>query len=305
MRGSLVVALACLSCSSTPGSLFSPRPVNPVAIERACAMEVSCFTSPPITPGGSCVTQFEVGLATGTGIFFGPSAQDLERYIDCANSSSSCTAALTCASRNHGPDWCNAHPSATCDGDTLVGCVGGWGLELADCTSVGLHCNTANGSSSCNDGKACDPTAAAFCNGSQLVTCDSVTKLESRIDCATIFSGGRCVSTTSGTSSSTGCVPAPSPGCAADGATCDGKTAVVCSLGAQFRVDCGQFASHCAVDPMGKFACVPDATNCASSMPDSCVGDSLELCANGSLVQERCTDIGLTTCDATAAARCK
>ena len=43
-------------------------------------MMLSCLPSPPLTPGASCVSQFETGLASGLGIFFGPSADNLERF---------------------------------------------------------------------------------------------------------------------------------------------------------------------------------------------------------------------------------
>jgi len=302
MRRALVLLLACSGCGSSGSSSgpFSPRPVDPEAIRHACAMEISCFQSPPITPGGSCVSQFEMGLATGIGIFFGPSADDLQRYVGCASSSSNCTDALDCASVNHGPDWCNAHPNGGCDGDTLVYCVDGWGLERADCSAMGLHCATANGASSCSDGKTCDPTTStARCDGNRYVQCNGSTKLESSVDCGKLYGGGTCMHLTMGSSSTTGCFPPASGSCGQDGVTCDGATAVVCSYGTQLRVACGQFASHCVVGSSGTFDCVPDASNCTASTADSCDGNALKMCVNGNLVDTACSSIGLTTCQST------
>jgi hypothetical protein len=308
MRRALVMLLACTACGRprSGSSPYSPLPVDPDAIRRACAMEVSCFATPPITPGGSCVSQFELGLATGIGIIFGPSATDIARYVKCSGSSPSCADALNCASGNHGPAWCGAHSSPTCDGDTLVGCIGGWGLELNDCTATGQHCRTANGFSSCSDGSACDPSVPAHCTGNRFVECDAGSKLESSIECGALYAGGRCISVTMGGSSTTGCFPAASASCGADGATCDGTTAVICAFGAQYRVACGQFASHCVVDNMGKFDCVPDASGCTASSPDTCSGSALVVCVNGGYASTPCTDIGLSTCQsAGGAARCQ
>jgi hypothetical protein len=73
MKSAILIALGCVACgSSGTGTSFPPRAVNPDAIRKACAMEVSCLKDPPLTPAGNCVSQFESGLATGIGIFFGP-----------------------------------------------------------------------------------------------------------------------------------------------------------------------------------------------------------------------------------------
>jgi hypothetical protein len=300
MGRALVLLVACASCGGSGGNPYAPRPVDPDAVRKACAIELSCLASPPLTPGGNCVSSFEYGLATGFGIFFGPSASDLARYVDCAKGASSCTDALTCASKNHGPDWCAAHAGPTCDGDVLVSCLGGWGLEQVDCTAFGQRCGTANGAGTCTDGKTCDPTATDHCAGNLFVTCDSTTKLESSVDCSALRSGGTCVDMRVNGSGTIGCFPSASASCGPDSASCDGAAAVVCLDGIQLRVECGQFASHCVVTN-GKFDCVPDATSCTSSSPDSCSGTALQLCQNGSYVQVPCASLGLAACDASGA----
>src|SRR4030095_12823071 len=110
--------LACAACGS-PAQSITPHQVSPDAVRRTCAMEVSCLPNPPISSGGSCVSQFENGLATGLRLFFGPSAADLQRYVDCSVAAPDCMSALNCASGNHGPTWCAANPSGGCDGDVL------------------------------------------------------------------------------------------------------------------------------------------------------------------------------------------
>ena len=295
----MVIVIAAAGCGSAHSPLIGPQPVNADHIQRACAMEVSCLSSAPITPAGNCVSEFEIGLATGEGIFFGPSASDLSRYVSCADSASDCASALGCASRNHGADWCNAHPNGGCDGDVVISCVAGWGLEQLDCTQLGMHCAmAASGAASCSDGNSCDPqTTQAHCSGNRFVDCNASTGLESAIDCAALVAGGTCQQTVSGSSSSAGCRPPQSPSCGTnDSEACDGTTLVVCSAGAVVRVDCTQFGSHCMAMSTATADCVPDGTECTNQSPDSCVGDSLQLCVNGHWAQTSCTSIGLSRC---------
>jgi hypothetical protein len=292
MRYALLVCLA--ACSNQGSNPIPQYAVDPEAIRRACAMEVSCFASPPpLMPGGNCVSQFELGLASGFGIFFGPSASDIARYVQCAGSSSKCSDALSCASRNHGSDWCAAHANGGCDGDLLIHCVGGWGLEQSDCSATGLHCATANGASSCSDGISCDPSVEDHCDGNRFVTCDSVSKLQASYECGAF--GGTCQHVTMGSQSVTGCLPA-SGSCGVDGTTCDGTTMVVCEFGFQSRVECAKFASHCAAAANGQLGCVPDASDCGSTTPDSCDGSALRMCVNGKLEATPCSSIGFTGC---------
>ena len=295
MRNLVVLCASLAACgNSSPGNVIT-YPVDPAAIQKACAMEVSCLPNAPISAAGSCVSQFEIGLASGFGVFFGPSASDLDRYVRCASAASNCAGALNCASLNHGADWCTAHPNGACDGDTVVRCQSGWALYRTDCAAQGLHCATANGASTCTDGSTCDPTTPAHCDGNRLVECDATTHLGSSTDCGAL-AGGTCRSVTSGTSTTTNCYAPQAPGCATDGTTCDGTAAVLCASGLKIRVECAQFASHCALDSMGKAGCEPNASECTSSTADTCSGDAIQLCVNGRVAQTSCASIGLVTC---------
>jgi hypothetical protein len=297
-RALLLFAIAECACGRSGGSYnpYTPKPVDPASVQRACAMEVSCLAPPPLSAAGSCVAQFEYGLATGFGLLFGPSADDLARYVDCANKSSNCADALDCASNHHGPDWCAANRNIGCDGNTLIECTAGWGLTQTDCAAVGMHCATANGNSSCSDGKSCDPSAVTtHCDGNRVIECKSSTRLESSFDCGVFFAGGKCIQTGSGT---TGCFPPGSASCPsmAETVRCDGTAGVICELGLERRVECAQFASHCAIDSSGNFNCVPDAGSCNESTPDTCVGGAIQMCVNGSSAQTSCSSIGLSSC---------
>jgi hypothetical protein len=292
------VLLLTLGCSTPTTNLYS---IDPEAIRKACAMEVSCFANPPIQPAGNCVFQFEVGLSDGSGIFLGPSAADISRYVGCTSSANNCTDALNCASRNHGPDWCNAHPQGGCDGDSFIFCAGGWGLEITDCAALGMHCQSANGVAQCTDGNTCSGTT--HCDGNRLVECNNATLLESSFDCGHFRPGLICKSDAFNSGS---CSPPASASCTSDGATCQGTTAVVCSGGGQSQVSCGRFASHCELDGLGGYRCAPDATACDAGTLDSCSGSSLQICVNGNLELTPCSSLGLTTCQTVnGVARCQ
>jgi hypothetical protein len=263
----------CTSCAKGP--------VSPSEIARACAFEVSCLSDPPLLPGGSCVTQFELGLTVG-GIFFGPSAEDLRRYVDCAIAGPDCATVVDCATRSHGASWCNGGGNS-CDGNTVVRCQGGIGLELEECdTGAGDTCSVDGaGYADCNAG-TCDPKVPARCDGNRAVRCDS-DGIEYIEDCGdnliieTCFDGR--------------CVPPGSTSC--DPPTCDGAAIALC--GGQLRVDCSDFAGHC-VASNGDATCVPDATDCDDNSPDRCNGTALELCVNGKYFSIDCASLGLRTC---------
>lgn len=291
--------IALLSGCGSPHSTIQPLPVHPDAVRKACAMEVSCFTTPPIASASACVEEIENGLASGFGIALGGSGTDLARFVDCANNNGDCTSALMCASKGHGPSWCSAHPTATCDGDTLVRCVGGWGLDLFDCAQNGLHCMTKNGVALCSDGNACDPATSGTCVGNDFVYCDKTALIGVSEDCGSLVSGGKCERITTGTATITGCIPPGTASCpnTTTSKTCDGTTTVVCEYGTTYRVDCGQFANHCT--PSGSFAtgsCTPDASDCTPQSNDSCVGDAIQMCVNGKLQTQPCSSFGMTTC---------
>jgi hypothetical protein len=300
MRHALALVLVLVGSGCGKPNPIAPQSFTPDAVRKACAMELSCLSPAPITSGSDCVAQFEEGMLSGYGIIFGPSAADLARYVNCSSSAGDCTSALKCASRNHGLDWCAAHPNASCDGDTLVGCLGGWGLELTDCGSFGLRCVTANGVSLCSDGKSCNPTAPARCDGNTYVSCDTTAKLGQSIDCGAY--GRVCRQIMSGSSTETGCFGMGSATCPANTSemdSCDGKTVVACTYGTQLRLDCTQIQAHCEVGAPNKTSCVFDASDCSAGSPDSCVGNGIQICVNGKWTTTACSSFGLSSCETT------
>jgi hypothetical protein len=270
--------------------------VLPATVLKACAMEISCLRSPPITDGANCVASLEFGIASGLG-YFGTSATELKRYLACAESAVDCTSALDCVSRHHGPDYCTAHPGLTCDGDLTVQCPGvgeppDWAFFTTDCAGLGLHCAAAAGSASCTDGTPCDPSTLAACDVNNLVTC-AATGLRASVDCSKYASGAVCRSGSS-PSIAAACILAGPP-CQSSAGRCSGDVDVACINGNEVSVDCTQFDSHCEPSPKG-VACVPNASSCTASSPDQCQGDTLSICVNGRYIPTTCASIGLGTC---------
>jgi hypothetical protein len=227
------------------------------------------LASPPYTSASDCFATFELSLASGIGTF-GPSADDIQRYADCAAASSDCASALACASKNHGAAWCSAHPGTSCDGDLAISCGNGWGYLIQDCTARGQHCTSLSGNAFCSDGKTCDPAMPARCVNGHLLACDSLTHLEyDSADCASDCTQSKC----------------------------DGAAAIACVNGREVRVDCAQLASHCVLTN-GTFSCAPNATECDAKTPDTCDADNIVMCVNGRKGSIACSSIGLTTCQA-------
>jgi hypothetical protein len=320
MRVALLLMLTLAACGSasqprgTAGDMstgtptvghpsMAPYPVLLDAVEKACAMNLSCLSPPPIASGGNCVTTIELALATGTQVGIGHTTEDTARFVDCAAKSSDCAGALDCASRHHGQDWCAAHPSDSCDGDELVRCVSGWGVSVLDCSVSGQHCVVTSAGALCTNGNSCDPaTEHLHCDGNREVLCSGF-HYETAFDCSTVIDNGMCRAGDAGGY----CIGAGSEHCPTTATTsaCDGTALTTCYFGIFSRVDCGQFHSHCATDSGGNSTCVPDAPACAADASDRCAGNALEMCVNGQWQTIDCSSIGKSTCQAdSTGARC-
>jgi hypothetical protein len=292
--------LLCAACGTpTPRSahLFEPASVSPDAVRKVCAMEQSCLAKPPFSSGGDCVSQIELGLASGLGIFFGPSVSDLERYVGCMATANDCASALDCATAHHGASYCQSGASS-CDGDTRVSCIAGLGLSLQDCAAQGQKCVAAGDDAICSTGKSCNPDKGLRCDGTVVVDCNPDSATETRFDCANLDQDAVCARIDDGTSQGhLGCVKKGSAACTVADQRCDGTKAVTCNYGAVERtVDCASFGNQCAVGEGHSVTCVPTATECSPSSPDSCDGDSLRICVNGHWAPTACSSIGLRTC---------
>ena len=286
----VIATVAISGCGGNDSSKPYVGPtIDRVALNKTCAMAMSCVGVPQFQSGSSCVAQIETGIATGAGIL-GATAADLTRLIGCATSSNDCTSIIDCFTLNHGSDYCAAHNEYSCDGDTLIGCINGNGLEQQDCTKWGMHWAATSTSASCSDGNSCDPTAPGRCDGTTFINCDGDTSLESKTDCATVIMNGVCEPTL-------GCTPPLSGGCTAN--ACLGTTSgFVCESGRQLPINCGSFGETCDTSLKTQSTpCAATGNECDGTF-DVCTSDhtTMQICVNGSWMSTTCTSIGLTTC---------
>jgi len=268
---------------------------SPAEVTKACAMAVSCV-SPTLAPSaGECAYEIERSVVTGTG-------SALLGFADCTKGAADCTAALSCASLGHGPDYCASHPESSCDGDFAIECfpltVPQWTVTIPpfDCRAWGMTCK--NGM--CTDGKTCDDIVVSQCLGGGKVIrgCDQLTKMEYRTDCGLIYPDGVCdVSTLEPM-----CAPPQRGSCsspiATTYATCQGNILSGCEQLLDTKLDCSKFDSHCGPDDQGFNDCVPNAHDCTRQSPDHCNGTKLEFCQDGRYQDFDCADVGLGPCGA-------
>ncbi len=300
VRGALAVVLL-LGGGCNPSVAIISFPLPPVSdIVKTCSIEVSCLISPPLESVSGCVSAFELGIATGQGAF-GHSAAELQRYVDCAKGAADCHAAVACASRNHGPDYCTAHPGNSCDGNLEVECntppeMADWAIYNMDCDAFGLMCETANGSAGCTNGVPCTANSPSqVCDGNRIVECPQI-DLSEPLDCGYVLTSSNCVMETENSVQVATCRPAGATAgsCGSDSSRCDGDSVVSCRAGVATRFDCSQAGETCGlVGASG--TCLPNGGSCEGA-GDSCQGDALVVCANGKLVSFPCASIGLTTC---------
>jgi hypothetical protein len=289
-----------VACGNRGPTLVTPlAQLPPVAdIVKTCAFEVSCLKDPPTSYLNTCISYFLAALGNESG-----ASTDFARYVDCARQATDCTSVLRCASRDHDPAFCAAHPGETCDGDLLVQCapagqVADWAIYNTDCSALGMHCAAANGSAACTDGAACDPQLLlSHCDGNTYVGCNSPTNLRFTLDCSRSPIINATCRTETG-SSVGGCMPS-GPSCQSSVDRCDGDMIVLCVAGEETRVDCAQQAGHCAIVAYhGR--CVPIATQCDDASGDHCSGNTLATCVDGVPQTIDCSSVGLSTCSTSA-----
>jgi hypothetical protein len=308
-------ALCAIAAAGACSGSDPPSPGHPFSradIVRTCVFAISCLAeNAPIRPVGDCVDQFQTGIGTSAGIFFGPSGAQLEHIVECGAVARDCMEGLACASYGHGPPYCSANPGATCDGNIRVVCdsASGWAYESEDCAALGLACHegmTAAGTMTavCGDGTPCDEGSfPATCEGSRVLDCTTI-GIRASLDCATLGIPATCGTITNedGTTEQ-GCI-AVGPACDYSGSRCDGTAIVACSGGREARLDCSAILEgHCEIDSSTTTpyaVCVPDATECTFETPDACDGASLRSCVNGRFASTPCGDLGFGGCGADA-----
>jgi hypothetical protein len=296
VRAALVVAFAALAaCTHTPPTPIV-QPPSVADLVKTCAFAVSCLKDPPTTQLSLCVGVLQNVLASEAG----PSTI-YARYVDCARDALDCTSVLRCASRDHDPSYCVAHPGASCDGDLLVQCAAAspvvdWAIANTDCAALGMRCLAANGNANCSDGTPCTPTpGSGHCDGNTFVACDGNTKLTWREDCAR---SGIVNASCRSDSARAGCFPS-GPSCSGSADRCDGDVLVQCVVGEEERVDCARVSGRCSLrsDVTGVYGSCVSLATCSAS--DACGAATLATCVDGIPQSIDCSAIGLSMCAAT------
>ncbi|MEI9937856.1 MAG: hypothetical protein WDO69_11615 [Pseudomonadota bacterium] len=269
---------------------------------RACVFAGACISplfaaqgSPPIAAQGAhCVYQLERARILLGG---------LERFASCAQAATSCTEVFSCVSRDHGPDYCLAHPGRSCDGSISVSCpttpTSAWAIDPPsdDCEADGLICT---GAGLCTNGNTCTHWPIVLnCYDNKLTTCGLIEPMwESELDCATVYPGGRC----GGFNQSPACLPREADVCpwvTQSPYGCSGNVLQGCDTVAKATLDCDTLDSDCHVDNFGHATCDPRAQECTQDSPDHCIGSALSICVDGRYRDVDCAALALGPCHPT------
>jgi hypothetical protein len=267
--------------------------------ERGCLLANTCrATVPPSL--GSCLT-YVPALPE-------PSAD----YPACVGAPT-CAAYLDCITLSHGPDYCAAHPGASCDGNVAVTCpASGATAGVEDCRRDGMSCELVDWpeprevQAICTTGMACGMPPVACAGPSASISClDPVDRAQKRA-CPT---GTACDPRALG---GTPCVP-QGDDCGPPSSRCDGDVRVWCEGYSVepdgptrlSRLDCRQAGGHCSPGSGGpqEALCVPAGTECTEDEAARCVGDRLQYCDGGRLDFVDCVAEGLAHCRSGGAQR--
>ncbi|MDP3212456.1 MAG: hypothetical protein Q8S73_00020, partial [Deltaproteobacteria bacterium] len=229
------------------------------------------------------------------------------RMRACAATQTTCDAFVRCADFD---TPCSGSATASCVGHVAVRCSTPGGNHLPrviDCAAVGQTCQA---------GVCAVPASAPACAPDQTSSsarCDGNT----RVWCRPRVGGGNgelrepCPGGTvcQAGSDNAVCAP-PNPSCAAEGARCEGDTAVLCARGTapdgsrpllELRTDCAAIGARCMPDARGIARCVPTATECTPVSANgpttaTCEGNVVSVCLNGTRARIDCTAVGRARC---------
>jgi hypothetical protein len=224
----------------------------------------------------------------------------LSEVARCANAAGTdCRAIEACLTDGEGFAACT--PLSTpdrCDGSVLRQCSRASGRDFVfDCARIGLDCLLDDDrTAQCGLGP-CDPARArASCAGDTIVVCERGVFLPALcpsvgLRCIEDEAGGRCAGT----------------GAACDDASdprrCDGNRVVGCIAGFAADIDCATLVPGWTCGPRdGTVGCVTPGDECTavplfgSDIDESCDGEAVVSCLDGTVVPTSCADYGLGAC---------
>jgi hypothetical protein len=279
--------VAADSRASDVGTVVPDGGTNPNEIIRACALAVSCASYSNTYSASRCIQEFGKTV----------SRQDdlkLNRLLTCVK-------ATNCSDFNScwGGDLFTLDLFVTggqCSGNSIeITLAGASGPQYQNCSAMGGVCEglaTDVISVACN-AQSCKGTGVApTCDGTKASGCGGSAEYTS-LDCA--WSGRACqLQANRAVCAGTG------PACSAsDKVTCAGSVATYCSREARATVDCAKtgFATRCVDGGLATEPCTAAGTECdPAAYVDQCDGNTLKMCANGSIVSVACNDIGRVLC---------
>lgn len=260
---------------------------------RICAKDGACVSRPKYGSGAECVHKLQRAYK-GRDYTEAPDY----RFAQCALSTTGCEDLLACASLDHGPEYCTAHPGSSCDGHIAVNCPTntldrGWALGSIDCSLMGMTCNNGG----CTDGNTCDGPVVLHCSGTKVVACVPELRRQSATDCSQVYPGGRC----GGHFGTLQCLPTEEEECGSQTGNgfCSGNLLLGCDGPRKSTLNCDALDSECGIDFSFFQDCIPRAQDCTRTSPDSCQGNDLSLCVNGRYQNVDCGSLGLGPCHVT------
>lgn len=260
-------------------------------IVRACAKAASCASQPTLYSASRCIQ--ELGKTASR-----HDDTKIDRLLACASAppkGAFCSDFTSC----WGGGLFTLAPfveGGTCNGSYLeITPPGASTSQAVNCATMGGACEslaTSVRSATCNLISCSGDRLPRTCAGTTVKGCGEWLEYTS-LDCA--WSGRTCRS------------DLPHAVCAGAGAacsdsdrvTCAGSVATYCSGGALATVDCAKTgsATRCAAGAPSTEPCTAAGTECnPASFVETCDGNRLRVCADGSLVSVECHDIGLVLC---------
>ncbi len=273
---------------------------------RACVVLVSCpdvATMP--TRIASCVQLLRF-YADAALVVANPAAiLAIQHRIRCALDATDCRAFSRCATLEHGPTWCQAHPGEHCDNNAAIECPSTPAAVLAsnatDCASLGQVCRETANQAICSTGTACS-SAYQRCEGARRVSCTTA-NFEQSIDCSRWPGGGTCqVTYSDGGLARASCVPTAGgrPLCTSTGGLgrCEGSILHGClEVGVpESEIDCAALGARCEIVDGGRARCVPSTSECSDDTPDRCEGATLATCVDGRWRRVACASVWRSQC---------
>ena len=302
MRGeSLVLVLGIAACSSRHEPREFTAPSSPKGSE-ASAFRIACATAISCLPASrQSLSECATRRTESPGIYRRRDLTDEE--VRCLlEAGADCTAAASCLGTVPGAGACDPATASSCEGETARGCHQGLYVQTEEQCSAPESCVRCLSRGHCC-ARPCVRNERQQCIGGALSRCD-VDALVVGPRCADF--GMACADHPTAISDCVG----PGRACAPNlSARCEGQDLISCYSGHELRVPCEEQGGRvCASwrDALGvsRARCLVEEQGCQLNQ-ERCVGDRLQFCDSGAVVELSCRAIGFAGCvHANGRARC-